>query len=241
MPRPCPSTKNCWTTKPGFCGTGRRIPACWRFWRTLTRPWPGRGPGHPLPGPLHPQTGGEGPGHSAGILRRGEELALSYQTVRTVTDPLGPTVTLYETLREHQNSHRRAELEAKSCLSGPHKDDLLAAINGQPALSSLPPRGRPGPPLCPSNWPSGRSFRRTPASGPSSCWTMCSQSWISAGRTLSWEGSPAGRCSSPAASLRRRDVSRKQPAHCPRYPDRCWGGRRFGLNPRNTLHSREDS
>ena len=63
----------------------------------------------------------------------GEELALSYQTVRTVTDPLGPTVTLYEALREHQNSHRRAELEAKSCLSGPHKDDLLAAINGQPA------------------------------------------------------------------------------------------------------------
>ena len=63
----------------------------------------------------------------------GEELALSYQTVRTVTDPFGPTVTLYEALREHQNSHRRAELEAKSCLSGPHKDDLLAAINGQPA------------------------------------------------------------------------------------------------------------
>ena len=63
----------------------------------------------------------------------GEELALSYQTMRTVTDPLGPTVTLYEALREHQNSHRRAELEAKSCLSGPHKDDLLAAINGQPA------------------------------------------------------------------------------------------------------------
>ena len=62
-----------------------------------------------------------------------EELTLSYQTVRTVRDPLGPTVSIYEDLRAHQDSHRRAELEARSCLSGPHKDDLAAWIDGQPA------------------------------------------------------------------------------------------------------------
>lgn len=62
-----------------------------------------------------------------------EELTLSYQTVRTVRDPLGPTVEIYEDLRRHQDSHGQAELEARSCLSGPHKDDLVAQINGQPA------------------------------------------------------------------------------------------------------------
>lgn len=62
-----------------------------------------------------------------------EELTLSYQTVRTVRNPLGPTVEIYEDLRRHQDSHGRAELEARSCLSGPHKDDLVAQINGQPA------------------------------------------------------------------------------------------------------------
>lgn len=62
-----------------------------------------------------------------------ETLALDYATVSTVRDPLGPTVEIYEDLRRHQNSHARAEREARSCLSGPHKDDLAAQINGQPA------------------------------------------------------------------------------------------------------------
>ena len=62
-----------------------------------------------------------------------ETLALHYATVSTVRDPLGPTVELYEDLRRHQDSHAKAERDARSCLSGPHKDDLLARINGQPA------------------------------------------------------------------------------------------------------------
>lgn len=62
-----------------------------------------------------------------------EELEISYQTVSTVQNPLGPTVELYEAIRQHQDSHARAEMEARSCLSGPHKDDLLAMIGGQPA------------------------------------------------------------------------------------------------------------
>ena len=62
-----------------------------------------------------------------------EKLALHYTTVSTVRDPLGPTVELYEDLRRHQDSHAKAERDARSCLSGPHKDDLVARINGQPA------------------------------------------------------------------------------------------------------------
>lgn len=62
-----------------------------------------------------------------------EKLALHYATVSTVRDPLGPTVELYEDLRRHQDSHAKAERDARSCLSGPHKDDLVARINGQPA------------------------------------------------------------------------------------------------------------
>ena len=62
-----------------------------------------------------------------------ETLALRYATVSTVRDPLGPTVELYKDLRRHQDSHAKAERDARSCLSGPHKDDLVARINGQPA------------------------------------------------------------------------------------------------------------
>lgn len=62
-----------------------------------------------------------------------ETLALHYATVSTVRDPLGPTVELYEDLRRHQDNHAKAERDARSCLSGPHKDDLVARINGQPA------------------------------------------------------------------------------------------------------------
>ncbi len=76
--------------------------------------------------------------HSAQEIQRDfsgarEELALTYQTVKTVTDPLAPPARIYPQLVEHQRAHAQAELSARSCLSGPHKDDLLAEINGQPA------------------------------------------------------------------------------------------------------------
>ena len=62
-----------------------------------------------------------------------EVLGLQYRTVSTVEDPLRPTVELYEAIRSHQESHRREELESRSCLSGPHKDDLVAEIDGRSA------------------------------------------------------------------------------------------------------------
>ncbi len=59
-----------------------------------------------------------------------EQLTISYQTVSTVQDPLADRQAVYGWLKEHQESHRRAELETGQCLSGPHKDDFDAAIGG---------------------------------------------------------------------------------------------------------------
>lgn len=63
----------------------------------------------------------------------GETLGLDYQTVSTVTDPQGSQKAIYAQLLEHQASHRKAELESRTCLSGPHKDDLMLTINGTSA------------------------------------------------------------------------------------------------------------
>lgn len=62
-----------------------------------------------------------------------EELSLTYETVKTVTDPLAQPREILPQLLEHQESHRRAELESRQCLSGPHKDDLIVEINGTSA------------------------------------------------------------------------------------------------------------
>ena len=59
-----------------------------------------------------------------------EELRLGYATVSTVRDPLAPAGTLLEEVLEHQRTHRQAELEARQCLTGPHKDDLLVDLGG---------------------------------------------------------------------------------------------------------------
>ena len=58
-----------------------------------------------------------------------ERLDLTYQTVSTVTDPEASPKELLPQLLAHQESHRRAELESRTCLSGPHKDDVEVRIN----------------------------------------------------------------------------------------------------------------
>lgn len=59
-----------------------------------------------------------------------EELGLKYETVRTVADPEGGVKDILSALIAHQESHRRAELESRQCLSGPHKDDLTVELGG---------------------------------------------------------------------------------------------------------------
>ncbi len=62
-----------------------------------------------------------------------EQLTLQYQTVRTVSDPFADPAVIEGQLREHLESHRLAEFQSGSCLSGLHKDDVELNINGRPA------------------------------------------------------------------------------------------------------------
>ena len=62
-----------------------------------------------------------------------ETLTLQYKTVSTVTDPFAEPAVIEGQLRDHLESHRLAELQSGSCLSGLHKDDLELFINDRPA------------------------------------------------------------------------------------------------------------
>ena len=65
----------------------------------------------------------------------GEALTLEYKTLSNIPDPFAPAEVLRQQITEHQESHYRAELESGQCLSGPHKDDFLASINGLPVAA----------------------------------------------------------------------------------------------------------
>jgi len=60
-----------------------------------------------------------------------EELELKYKTVSTVSDSLAPQEELRTRLEEHYFMRKQAEIDSRSCLSGPHKDDILININGR--------------------------------------------------------------------------------------------------------------
>ena len=62
-----------------------------------------------------------------------ERLTLQYKTVSTVTDPFAQPSVIEGQLRDHLESHRLAELQSGSCLSGLHKDDVELNINDRPA------------------------------------------------------------------------------------------------------------
>ena len=59
-----------------------------------------------------------------------EEFSLEYKTVSTIKDHFAPVPELTGWLREHLESHYRAELETAQCLTGPHKDDFSVALSG---------------------------------------------------------------------------------------------------------------
>ena len=59
-----------------------------------------------------------------------EDFSLEYRTVSTVKDPFAPTSQLISDLQEHLESHRRAEMESRQCLTGPHKDDFEVSLSG---------------------------------------------------------------------------------------------------------------
>ena len=64
-----------------------------------------------------------------------DRLALRYETVSAVTDPEAGPKSILPQLIAHQERLREAETAARSCLSGPHKDELAVEIDGSPAKS----------------------------------------------------------------------------------------------------------
>lgn len=77
----------------------------------------------------------EGLGREAAVFHNSfsggkEEFSLSYKTVSTVDDPFAPVSELENRLREHLESHFRAELDSCACLTGPHKDDFDVTLSG---------------------------------------------------------------------------------------------------------------
>lgn len=59
-----------------------------------------------------------------------EVLTLCYQTVSTVEDPFADKREIFQRLLAHQEAHYQAELASGQCLTGPHKDDFDAALDG---------------------------------------------------------------------------------------------------------------
>lgn len=64
-----------------------------------------------------------------------EHLEITYKTVSQVSDPAGDLGQTLEELRRHMAAHAEAEAASRLCLSGPHKDDLLIAVDGKEARS----------------------------------------------------------------------------------------------------------
>ncbi len=62
-----------------------------------------------------------------------DELILEYATVSSVENPFASEKEIYYAICDHQESHRRAELDSGQCLTGAHKDDINIFINGRPA------------------------------------------------------------------------------------------------------------
>ena len=62
-----------------------------------------------------------------------EALSGEYRTVSSVSDPFAPAQQIERELIDHVFRHKAAEIAAKSCLSGPHKDDLELMLDGRSA------------------------------------------------------------------------------------------------------------
>lgn len=62
-----------------------------------------------------------------------DALELEYKTVSTVTDAFASEKQIYYEICDHQEAHRRAELESNMCLTGAHKDDIEISVNSRSA------------------------------------------------------------------------------------------------------------
>lgn len=131
MRRPLWNTTEFWSKKAGSSGTGLRIPLCWRCYRNTPAAcvrW----------APIlisYRARFLKGLGEAATRFHREfsggrETLEIPYRTVSTVEDPFAPLSALEQALLTHLDSHHGAELESAQCLTGPHKDDFDASLDG---------------------------------------------------------------------------------------------------------------
>ena len=74
-------------------------------------------------------------GIHASLSGKNEQLSYCYHTVSAVTDPFASAKEIGMQIWEHMCAHRAAEIASRSCLSGPHKDDLELLIGGRSAKS----------------------------------------------------------------------------------------------------------
>ncbi len=74
-------------------------------------------------------------GIHASLSGKNEQLSYCYHTVSAVTDPFASAKEIGMQIWEHMCAHRSAEIASRSCLSGPHKDDLELLIGGRSAKS----------------------------------------------------------------------------------------------------------
>ncbi len=73
------------------------------------------------------------PALHAGCSGGREQMDLRYETVSAIPDPEAPPRELLPLLLAHLAALRDAEIQSRTCLTGPHKDDLVVDIDGQPA------------------------------------------------------------------------------------------------------------
>ena len=85
-----------------------------------------------VPRPLHQAPCRDGPPSIEGFSG-GERSRLTLQAGRRHFRPAGPLKVLFEQLMEHQECRREAELAARKCLIGPHRDELRVDIDGRSA------------------------------------------------------------------------------------------------------------
>lgn len=102
----------------------------------------------------------------------------------TVQDPLGSVQDIFESLLKHQESHRRAELDSRQCLSGPHKDDLVVELDGQSAKQFGSQGQDPDSGPVPETGSAGNFSAGDRRVGPCCCWTTCCLNWTENGNPL---------------------------------------------------------
>ena len=139
---------------------------------------PDRGSGGALPGPLCEAAPGDRAPPSTGTSPAdGRNCPCGMRRCPRSPDPLAPPRSILEEILAHQERHRQAELDARQCLTGPHKDDLAVELDGPVRQDVRLPGADPHRRPLPEAGPAGDLLPGDRGVPPSFCWTTCCLSW----------------------------------------------------------------